>query len=628
MRVAVRVRAYFPLASLLVLQAALAISSSWRNSPCYDEVGHFAAGLHHWETGTFDLYRVNPPLSRLVATLPLRLAGVRTPGPVTDTAPPSRPEFALGSKFIAVRGPEAMEAFRVARAAQCPLLFVGTVAIYYWARELHGVAVAWLTTLAWVLCPMAIANAQYISPDATAASFGVAAGYGYWRWLRGPTPGRATAAGLLYGLALSCKSTLLILLPFWLLLAGPRLVMGRSGGSPHGRLAVVGQLVLLTSSALVVVNAVYAFEGTGAPLGGLLLTSDAMTVPDGAGGRVNRFTGTPAGDLPLPVPRNLVQGVDVQKRDFERGFPSYLRGEWRQGGWWYYYLYALLIKTPVPLQLVLLLACARAVVRPTGAAAFLAAHALYIVAFVSLFTGFNHHARYVLTALPFACLFASFGFALLWQWSRPATLLVAGWIVAASASVYPHYIPYYNSYVGGSENGYLHLIDSNTDWGQDLLRLKDWLDRHPETGRVGLAYFGHFDPAAFGIDYRLPPRLPDPDRPADPAAGPQPGWYAISVTLRQGQAWGVRDGTGGSVNVKRDDFAYFRELTPVHCIGHSIHIYHLWREECDALRAKFNLPPLGAREPGGRVGRGRSRPPHSSQRRANNRCCCPGDRRS
>src|SRR5947209_9102238 len=104
MRRVVTARTPGPLIALLALQAGLVIVSSWGNSPCCDEVGHVAAGLHHWETGTFDLYRVNPPLPRLVATLPLKALGVANPLCELDVRPPERPEFALGRRLIAAQG--------------------------------------------------------------------------------------------------------------------------------------------------------------------------------------------------------------------------------------------------------------------------------------------------------------------------------------------------------------------------------------------------------------------------------------------------------------------------------------------------------------------------------------------
>lgn len=37
------------------------------NAPMFDEIAHFPSGLAHWRLGTFDLYRVNPPLMRMIA---------------------------------------------------------------------------------------------------------------------------------------------------------------------------------------------------------------------------------------------------------------------------------------------------------------------------------------------------------------------------------------------------------------------------------------------------------------------------------------------------------------------------------------------------------------------------------
>ncbi len=42
---------------------------------CFDEVGHLAAGVSHWQLGRFGLYRVNPPLVRTVAAMPAPVAG-------------------------------------------------------------------------------------------------------------------------------------------------------------------------------------------------------------------------------------------------------------------------------------------------------------------------------------------------------------------------------------------------------------------------------------------------------------------------------------------------------------------------------------------------------------------------
>ena len=111
------------------------------------------------------------------------------------------------------------------------------------------------------------------------------------------------------------------------------------------------QLVSVLVLAVFVVNLGYGFEKplckldeyefVSRSLGG---ASDDIHATPAVG---NRFAHTILAEVPVPLPKNYVLGIDRQKWDFERGLPSYLRGQWADHGWWYYYLYALAIKEPL-----------------------------------------------------------------------------------------------------------------------------------------------------------------------------------------------------------------------------------------------------------------------------------------
>jgi hypothetical protein len=76
-------------------------------------------------------------------------------------------------------------------------------------------------------------------------------------------------------------------------------------------------------------------------------------------------------------------------------------------------------------------------------------------------------------------------------------------------------------------------VDSNIDWGQDLIRLKDWMAAHG-VDEIDLAYFGTADPRAYGIRFRKVSMLFD-FFPELPAVWPEPGRHlAASVTLLAG----------------------------------------------------------------------------------------------
>src|SRR5260370_23848758 len=95
-------------------------------------------------------------------------------------------------------------------------------------------------------------------------------------------------------------------------------------------------------------------------------------------------------------------------------------------------------------------------------------------------------------------------------WKRGLVVTtLAAWSVAGSLLVFPHSLSYFNELAGGPENGHRHLIDSNLDWGQDLLFLKRWLEEHPEARELGLATFNTIDPRIIGIEFQLPPLAPE-----------------------------------------------------------------------------------------------------------------------
>lgn len=167
--------------------------------------------------------------------------------------------------------------------------------------------------------------------------------------------------------------------------------------------------------------------------------------------------------------------------------------------------------------------------------------------------------------------------------------------------VHPHSMSYFNEAAGGPARGHRHLVDSNIDWGQDLLDLKRWLDRHPEAQPLGLAYFHFLDPTLFGIDYEVPPPGPDETTPRDPVGaarfGPHPGYHALSVHLLQGAKFNIPDGRGGTALINRHDyFAYFRLFRPIARAGYSVYIFHITPAQADAARRHLGLPPLPSDE--------------------------------
>jgi hypothetical protein len=274
--------------------------------------------------------------------------------------------------------------------------------------------------------------------------------------------------------------------------------------------------------------------------------------------------------LPVPLPRDYVEGLDLQRHVMEQKHPVYLDGHWSDTGFAGYYLWAMWYKLPHALQLLVLLA-ALFVLVPGGeprmwriqlALLLPAAALVWIAAGSAMQLGI----RYLLPMIPFLILFAGqTGRWLNWRQYRMRAVAVALLGAGALLSVrhHPHHLAYFNELAGGPANGHRHLLDSNIDWGQDLRALAAYIDEQ-EIDDIGLAYFGTVTPSSCGIRWHLPPR----DR-------LEPGWYAVSTNFLEGYPRPIRTPEGSTYSPKPGEFSYFKSFEPVARIGYSIWVYHI-----------------------------------------------------
>jgi hypothetical protein len=354
--------------ALLVFHSVLLAWQAKGDSATWDEVGHFVAGLSHWYNGDFTLYRVNPPLVRLVAAIPVVLfqprlnVGAYLPD-VPRASPFERDDFNCGQQLAESLGARYFRLLTFSRWAVIPFSALGGWICYQWAGELFGGGAGLLAAAMWACCPNALAYGHLIVPDTGAAALGAAAAYLLWRWLRRPVWGRAVAAGVVLGLAQLTKTTWIILFALWpAMWLAYRLL--QTGGIDTWRSRCEAlQLGAMVVLAVWVMNLGYGFEGSFRPLGSFTFASRALSgvpisttanAPNRESG--NRFAGTWLGQIPVPLPSNYLRGVDFVKWEFEGKYWSYLNGEWRFGGWWYYYLYAMLVKEPLGTWFLALLA--------------------------------------------------------------------------------------------------------------------------------------------------------------------------------------------------------------------------------------------------------------------------------
>jgi hypothetical protein len=483
-----------------------------------------AAGLSYWHLGTFELYRVNPPLVRMIGTLPVLACRHKVDWSRFHQGSTHRSEWNVGRDYVTANGEAAFLHFAMARWACIPFSVIGAWTCYQWARALYGGHAGLLALALWCLCPNLVAYASLMTADVGAAALGVLCCYGFWIWQKRPSWRNAAAAGVLLGLAELTKMTWMPLFVVW-----PLVWIWRrynQNGAARDTFGEAVQVLVVLSVGVITMNVGYGFEGSFTRLGSYEFVSDSLQGQHGTSGprpvTGNRFARTCLANLPLPLPSAYVSGLDLQKRDLEEPGWSYLRGKLQPGGWWYYYLYAMAVKVPVGTWVLTgmgLLSCCRRCARLGVDETLLLVPAVAVLLLVSSQTGFSRYLRYVLPVFPFW--FIWIGRLLRSGKSgrirQGAVLCCVIWTSCSSLSVFPHVLSYFNEAAGGPLAGDAHLIDANIDWGQDMHALKKWQQSRPGARPLFVHCHSSLAFEQFGINAD---RMP---------ASPVPGWYAVSV---------------------------------------------------------------------------------------------------
>ena len=346
------------LAVLLLVQASLLAYLSWATSPNRTEVGHIGAAVYFWNFYKFDVFHVNPPLTRIIAGVPIVLfCSPKYDWKAYSPRPQDRSEWRLGSAFINVNELDDLRLYVfLMRLACIPLVLMGGYFGYRFASELYGEWSGVIFAILWTFSPLVLGWGATICPDVAAASMGIVGLYTLWHWLKNPNWQKVVIAGVCLGLMSLTKTTWIIAFPVWCLL----FVVWKFWRKQDEPRLPFRQFATLLLIAICVINTGYFYDGSLRLLKDYTFISGALTGEEVTKGTPvkpgNRFADSWVGYTPVPLPGEFVQGIDTQKLDFERGMESYLHGVWSDRGFWNYYFYVAALREPLGVWALALLA--------------------------------------------------------------------------------------------------------------------------------------------------------------------------------------------------------------------------------------------------------------------------------
>jgi hypothetical protein len=537
---------------LLCIFFAQVASSATETSVTLDEGLHVASGYASLVTGDHRLVEEHPPLIKMLEALPLLLQNPPLPDPRTVSGWDEANLVRVARKTYLAQRPLQP----VVYAARVPVMLVGVIlgaCVYRWATDEGGPLAGLAALVLYAFDPNLIAHAGVAATDLGVTAGIFIATYYFWRWLRNPQRRRCWMAGLTLGLALTAKMTAALLVPLFTIMVLLQILRTPRPRRLQAAQQWLGGFVLIGLTAFLALWAVYRFE-------------------------IRQPEGWP---FPIPAASHLLP-LRYVLNHIGAGHAAFIMGEHIHQGVWYYFPIAFLLKTPIPLLALLMLESLarlpalqwrrlkKQILRPRFVAL------LFTLTYigVSMNSTLNIGYRHLLPILPFLFVIVSrltrFQFSTLVA-SVPKVralitaglVLLGGWYVIGTVRMHPFYLAYFNELAGGPDQGYQYLVDSNLDWGQNWVALKEYLDSQG-VGRFYMSQFTMNEPAAYGLNYdRLPPfsRVP----PIMPARfNPAPGTYVFSTTTLQGV--GITD---------PEQFDYFRKLEPDARIGHAMFVYHI-----------------------------------------------------
>ena len=616
-------RAARKLLALIILIACLLAAGCWRvYSNTWDEPEHLAAGIELLDRGKYEYDTEHPPLARVFLAILPYLTGAHSYG----TPPPEgTPE---GLHILYAKGAYWRD-LTLARLGMLPFLALLLFATWLWARRLlpsDGAALLAVVLLASV--PPVLGHAALASLDVAAAATILLALYALERWLVSARWRDAVLFGAASGLAVVTKFSSVPFIGVSLIVlaatqaacthpaAAPAAIAPAAPGSPvpppHPAglslwrgpsvwRAWLGGLLLAAVAGLVPVWIAYGPRAAD-PAGVAFRFNWAVSYLLQQHGAAHGL-GVLLAHVWLPRElEDLLNGIIAVKAHNDSGHLSYLLGQVRLTGWWYFYLVALAVKTPIPLLIAgpvgLGWLAVRGWRRDSWAMAPLAI-VVAILVFASAVSRINIGIRHILIVYPFFALGGAYLTVRAWRAIRNltvaptspppplaatspppsplavqedlsrivrqlpnhsrkhlqnprATLATAAllaalvWQLSPLWRAYPDFLPYFNETVAHPERV---LVDSDLDWGQDLHRLEL---------RAAQLHIGHLNIAYRGTaDLR---REPLPPVHILPGGERVTGWVAVSQLAR---------------TRKRSDYAWLDAYRPIERVGKTIDLYYV-----------------------------------------------------
>jgi hypothetical protein len=569
-------------AFLLTFVFFISVFSMKDDSVTMDEVAHLPAGYSYLTQKDMRLNPEHPPLIKDLAALPLFfIKNINFPSDIRAWKEDINGQWDFGFNFLYQSGNPVDKMIFWARIPMILILVLLGFYIFKWTKELFGNKAALLALFLFSFSPTFLAHGRLVTTDVGAAAGVFIATYYFLRAFQKPSKRHIILSGVSFGVAELCKFSVILLIPFFVFLALIWWLVKLGNLKQTFKI-----LILVFIIGYLLIWPIYQYH--------------VLNYPPERQARDTEFL---LGSTPFPFLSKILVWASTKPvlRSFAEYFlglalvfqraaggnTTYFLGEVSATGWKNYFPVVYSIKEPLAfhiLTLIALIYAAWLIKKPFWVATFertknwIKNHFsefsmisfIFLYWIVSLNSNLNIGVRHLLPAFPFTILLVS---AATISWLKQPYLklkylllaILIFWQAISVLSIYPHFLAYANEIVGGPDNLYVYTVDSNLDWGQDLKRLKKWVNEN-KIDKIYVDYFGGGE-----AEYYLKEKYAPWWGQREPEELPRGSYLAISATFLQG-------GRGIPVPGLNQPAGYYRwldEYQPITKIGYSIFIYYI-----------------------------------------------------
>jgi len=534
------------------------------DSGTVDEIAHIPAGYSYVKYHDFRLNPEHPPLAKALAGIPLALQQ-NINGPASDWSWDGISQWEAGWYMLYEAGNDPAKVLFWARLPMMLLMLGLGVLIFIWAKKIFGNFIAILVLLLYAFYPDVLAHGRLVTTDVAAAFGYLISIFFFDRAIRKRSIKNTFWAGLAFGIAQLLKFSSFLLYAILLIAVVARAIFDKEKGQFWPELWSNFKIyfwVCLISLGVVWIVYIPFVWNTPPGIEHEVIENNLTANPATLG--LRNFLHLLENNIILRALGHYLLGIMLVIGRVEGGNATYILGQLSDKSISWYFPVAWLVKTPISIIILFLSSIVCFFVRKKDKeTAWLGVLFLIPIVVYWAFTlkgSLNIGIRHLMPTIPFVLLFIGLLLKRIFEsnmkWIKWLTAIIILYMIVSTLSYFPYFIAYFNEAVPRDQR-HNYLVDSSLDWGQDLLRLKEYVDDN-NIDSIKVDYFGGSVPS-----YYIPEA-----KGWHSSYGPTSGWMAISATFYQSsKLYGPMEG--------KWSYEWLDKIKPTAIIGGSILVYNI-----------------------------------------------------